>query len=156
MNRRLILLLLCFVPAIAPAAAEEKFDYQLRDLDGKLHRVSDHRGQWLVINFWATWCPPCIHEMPELERFYQANKPRALVWGVTFEDTPREKIVEFVEKLGVTYPILGHGQDPLTGYGRVTVLPTTFVINPDGLFHHRFEGPIAANQIEEVIRQSQP
>ncbi len=151
MKRRLFLLLLCLAPAIAPTEADENFDYQLRDLDGKLHRASDHKGQWLVINFWATWCPPCIHEMPELERFYQANKPRAQVWGVTFEDTPKEKIVEFVERLGVTYPILGHGQDPQTGYGHVTVLPTTFVIDPDGLFHRRFEGPITARQLESVI-----
>ena len=51
------------------------------------HRVSDNRGKWLVINFWATWCTPCLKEMPELERFYQDNKARAEVWGVTFEDS---------------------------------------------------------------------
>ena len=126
-------------------------DYQLRDLDGKLHRVSDHAGEWIVINFWASWCAPCLHEMPELERFYQAHKTKAVVWGVTFEDSNKDKIIEFVKQLGVTYPILGYGQDPLTGYGEVTVLPTTFVINPEGLFHHRFEGPITAQQIVDII-----
>ena len=134
---------------LLPAQAAD--DYQLRDLDGKLHKVSDHRGKWLIINFWASWCAPCLAEMPELERFYQQNKSRALVWGVTFEDSDKARILEFVETLGVTYPILGYGQDPLTGYGWVKVLPTTFVIDRKGLFFHRFEGPISAQDIADVI-----
>lgn len=138
-----------------PAGVEE-VEFTLPDMDGATRSSSEWAGKARLINFWATWCAPCLHEMPELERFYQDNKPRALVWGVTFEETPKRDILAFVEKLGVTYPILGHGQDPLTGYGRVRLLPTTFVINPDGLFHHRFEGAIMAYQIEEVIRMATP
>ena len=128
-------------------------DYQLRDMDGKLYRVSDYRGKWLIINFWATWCAPCIKEIPELERFYRENKSWSQVWGVTFEDTDKVKILEYIERLGVTYPILGYGQDPLTGFGTVKVLPTTFVIDTEGLFFHRFEGPITASDITQVIQQ---
>ena len=85
-----------------------------------------------IINFWATWCAPCLKELPELERFYQQNKDTAHLWGVTFEDSDKASIVEFVERLGITFPILGYGEDPLTGYGEVRVLPTTFLINPEG------------------------
>ena len=137
--------------ACATQASANSNDYELRDMDGNTHRVSDHRGKWLVINFWATWCAPCIAEMPELEKFYQHNKDRAQVWGVTFEDTDKARILDFVEKLGVSYPILGYGQDPLTGFGHVTVLPTTFIIDRDGKFLHRFEGPISAPDIDRVI-----
>jgi thiol-disulfide isomerase/thioredoxin len=106
-----------------------------------------------VINFWATWCSLCLKEMPELELFYQRYRNSAEVWGVTFEDSAREKILEYRDRIGVNYPILGHGhgQDPLTGYGEVTGLPTTFIIDPDGLFFHRFEGAITAQDIVEVI-----
>ena len=97
--------------------ASDNVDYELRDLDGNLHRVSDYRGKWLIINFWATWCPPCISEMPELQSFYQQNNAIAQVWGVTFEDTDKAKILQFIEQLGITYPVLGYGQDPLTGFG---------------------------------------
>ena len=146
LSAAIILLLAC-----ATLASAATSDYQLRDMDGNSHRVSDYRGKWLVINFWATWCAPCIAEMPELEKFYQQNKARAQVWGVTFEDTDKARILDFVEKLGVSYPILGYGQDPLTGFGHVTVLPTTFVIDRNGKFLHRFEGPINAQDIERVI-----
>jgi len=103
------------------------------------------------MNFWATWCAPCIHEMPELESFYQNNKDIAEVWGITFEDTDLESIKSFIHKLKITYPILGYGQDPETGYGRVKVLPTTFIIDRDGKFLHRFEGPITEQDIVEII-----
>ena len=150
MPRKLVQTFLVICMFMTTAAAQSA-DYQLQDLDGNLHRVSDHRGKWIVINFWASWCAPCLHEMPEFERFYQAHKNNALVWGVTFEDSGKARIIDFINQIGVTYPILGYGQDPLTGYGEVKGLPTTFVINPDGLFHHRFEGPITAQHIVDVI-----
>jgi thiol-disulfide isomerase/thioredoxin len=145
-------LVLAFLPVIIQA--NDSADYELRDMDGKSHRVSDNRGKWLIINFWATWCPPCIQEMPELERFYKQHSSSAQVRGVTFEDTDKATIRQFIKQLGITYPVLGHGQDPLTGFGTVSVLPTTFIIDKQGLFLHRFEGPITAQDIAEIIDQS--
>ena len=142
---------LVVITLATPALAAEKFDYTLRDLDGVEYRASDSLGKWLIINFWATWCAPCLHEMPELEKFYQQNRDIADLWGVTFEDTDIDAIREYVARLGVTYPILGYGQDPKTGYGPVRVLPSTFVIDPEGLFHQKFEGPISAHDLTEVL-----
>lgn len=151
MTRYLTILTAAWLLAASSAYSS---DYQLQDLNGNVHRVSDHRGKFVVINFWATWCAPCLHEMPELERFYQANRERAVVWGVTFERSGKDKLIEFVEQLGVSYPILGFGQDPLTGYGHVTVLPTTFIIDRKGLFMQRLEGPITAADLENAIGQN--
>jgi len=134
-----------------PAAGETETDYQLKDLDGIVHKVSDLRGKYLVMNFWATWCPPCIHEMPELESFYQNHRDTAEVWGISFEMTDPSEIKSFVKKLNISYPLLGNGQEPKTGFGMVNVLPTTFIIDRDGKFLHRFEGPITEQDIVEVI-----
>lgn len=140
MTRTALLAALVVALAVCGASASAPNDYQLRDLHGKLHRASQHFGKRLIINFRATWCPPCVHEMPELEKFYRDNRQRAQVRGVTFEDTDRDKLIEFVERRGIGYPILGHGQNPNTGYRRVKVLPTAFVICKQGLFRRRFEG----------------
>lgn len=144
----------CLTFSIAKAS-NETIDYSLKDLNGNIHRVSDVQGKWLVINFWATWCAPCLKEMPDLESFYQNHKEIAKVWGVSFEDSSIEAIREFVSKLNVSYPILGHEQNPKTGYGNVNVLPTTFIIDQQGKFFHRFEGPISEQDIVEIIN-SQP
>lgn len=151
MPAKAIVSAIILIASLVTAQASEKSDYQLKDLDGKLHSVSNLRGKWLVINFWASWCPPCIKEMPELENFYQNNKEIAEVWGVTFEDSNIAGIKDFVKKLNVNYPILGFGQDPKTGYGLVTVLPTTFIIDRRGQFLHRFEGPITEADIVNMI-----
>jgi thiol-disulfide isomerase/thioredoxin len=111
---------------LAGGAAASDSDSSLRDLDGNLRRVSDYRCRWLVINFRATWCPPCVHEMPELERFYRENRSRATVWGLTFEDTDIAKIREFADRRGVSHPILRYGQDTPAGYGGVQGSPTPY------------------------------
>lgn len=89
--------------------------------------------------------------MPELEIFYRDSREIADLWGVTFEDTDIASIRGFVQRLGVTYPILGHGQEPKTGYAPVRVLPTTFMIDPEGNFYHRFEAPITAAKLLAMI-----
>lgn len=149
--RLFYLTLLLFSLALPGPGLASEPDYQLKDFDGKLHSVSDHRGKWLVINFWASWCPPCIKEMPEFEKFYQSYPDKAHVWGVTFENSGKDAILAFVDRIGVSYPILGYGQDPLTGYASVNGLPTTFIIDPKGLFYHRFQGPVTAQQIANII-----
>ncbi len=151
--RRLLTVFFLLLP-LSGASAAETFDYQLRDMDGRLYKVSENRGKWLIINFWATWCAPCLKEMPELERFYQQNRETAQVWGISFEDSDKATIRAYVERLGITFPILGYGQDPMTGFGDVNVLPTTFIIDPDGLFQHRFEGPITADDIATEISRA--
>ena len=133
-------------------SADESSDFVLNDLEGKEYRVSDYRGKWIVMNFWATWCPPCIHEMPELQAFHTEHKDTdAVVWGITFEEISKADLRKFLKKVNVTYPILGYGQNPDTGYGKVNVLPTTFLIDPAGKFFRRFEGPITQAHLEQAI-----
>lgn len=135
--------------------AAESDDYSLTDLDGNRHSLSQYRGKWVVLNFWATWCTPCLREMPELESFYQNNKHNnATVLGVTFEATPIDKIRMFVLILGVTYPILSSGQNPITPFGEVRVLPTTFIIDPAGNLFHKIEGSVTEKDLQHIIDEA--
>lgn len=129
-------------------------DYVLRDYKGVEHWLSDYRGKWVVMNFWATWCPPCLHEMPELAKFHAAHKDKhAVVWGVDFEDIAIDTLEKFLKKVSVNYPILGIGQEPYTPFGTVRVLPTTFFIGPDGKFVRKHEGTLTAENIEAIIAE---
>jgi len=150
---RLVAIVLLFSVAVPKTYASS--DYSVTDLDGNPHSLSQYRGKWIVLNFWATWCAPCLREMPDLEVFYQNNKnANATVLGVTFEATPVDEIRRFVDRIKVTYPILESGGDPSTPFGTVRVLPTTFLIDPAGVLYRKIEGSVTAGQLQTAIDEA--
>ncbi|WP_051302745.1 TlpA disulfide reductase family protein [Sedimenticola selenatireducens] len=142
-----VLLLLC-------VTAAQAIDFILPDLDGRDRSLAEFRGKWLLVNFWATWCPPCIEEMPELERFHLAHKERdALVIGINMEDMAPERLKGFLAERSISYPILLAPVDGYTAFGRIPVLPTSILISPEGEVVTRHVGPLTAEMIEQLIVQ---
>ena len=134
------------------AATERTIDFSLRDLNGKTHTLAEYRGKWVVVNFWATTCPPCIKEMPELSDFHDRHKDRdAVVLGVNFEDIRQSWMRAFLDSVPVTYPILPWGTSPATPFGPIIALPTTFIVSPDGTSVAHYTGQITAADIEAYI-----
>jgi peroxiredoxin len=137
---------------ISITATAETVDFELLGLDGKNYRLSDYRGKWVLVNYWATWCPPCREELPELEVFHSNHKDKdAVVLGVAMEriDTPRLKA--FVDEQFLSYPILIAQPAARTELGRVPGLPTSFLINPEGELVARQVGPLTMKDIESFI-----
>lgn len=129
-------------------------DLVLPDMEGKDHGLSEFRGKWVVLNFWATWCPPCIDEMPELERFYETHKDRnAVVIGVNMEDVSVDILKAFVDDMFISYPIWLAPPDGATTLGRISALPTTLLISPQGELVERRVGGITAEMIERMIEK---
>ena len=136
----------------APAGWAAKPDFALPDLQGAEHRLSDYRGQWVLVNYWATWCPPCLEEMPELEMFHNEHKDHnAVVLGVNMEDIPLERLQAFVEEQFVSYPILRRRPAGQTAFGRISGMPTSFLVAPDGEVVARQVGTVTAEAIERFI-----
>jgi len=131
---------------------ERTIELSLNDLDGKLHTLADYRGKWVVVNFWATTCPPCIKEMPELSDFHDRHKDDdAVVLGVNFEDIRLSWMRAFLNSVDVSYPILPWGTSPATPFGLVIALPTTFIVSPSGTSVASYTGQITAADIEAYI-----
>ena len=128
--------------------AADAVDFRLLDLSGQSRSLSDYRGQWVIINFWATWCAPCLKEIPELVRFQNKNSARAQVIGIDFEQTPIDEVQRFVRSLRMNYPVLRIGDQPLLPFEPLKGLPSTFFISPQGAIVHRHLGPITADQLE--------
>jgi thiol-disulfide isomerase/thioredoxin len=130
----------------------EQVDYSLPDLNGKTHALSDYRGKWVVVNYWATWCPPCQDEIPDLVDFYERHKDKdAIVIGINFEDIGGEQLKSFVDSYLISYPILRSDPLPRTPLGPIPGLPTTYIIDPEGSPVARQVGPVTAKQLEDYI-----
>lgn len=132
--------------ALAETAAEPTLS--IATLDGKTFDLAAHRGHWVIVNFWATWCSPCIKEMPDISAFVAAHKDVAAI-GIAWEDTERAEIDAFVKAHPVSYPLAqGDVYKPLKDFEEPRGLPVTYVIAPDGTVRKKFTGPITGDDLE--------
>ncbi len=148
MKKISVLLLFLF----ATAAAAEPVDMSLTGLDGKPVKLSDYRGKWVIVNYWATWCPPCREEMPELESFHAAHeKDDAVVLGLNTEVIDKQRILDFLDENFISYPNFIVGPVAESPLGRIPGLPTTFVLTPEGELVARQVGGVTREMIESFI-----
>jgi thiol-disulfide isomerase/thioredoxin len=150
---RMLFLLVALLATDVMAA--DAVDFTLPDLNGKPVSVSDYRGKWVIVNFWATWCPPCLEEIPDLVDLYDQNRDRLVVLGVNYEEANVEYLKEFVDSHLMSYPVMRMDPKPMTTLGPVTGLPTTYIISPEGQRVARQEGPITRADVEKYIRRKE-
>ena len=141
-------------PAEQPAGTERRIDFTLPDVEGRTRSLHEWDGKVIVLNFWATWCPPCVREIPALQTLYETYRERGLVVvGVAIDTT--QPVIDFIDPQGVEYPILIADRDgpALTQrYGnRLTVLPYTVVIDRQGRIVYRHRSEITFDQAKAVI-----
>ena len=129
-------------------------DFQLLDLEGKTVRLADLRGKAVLLNFWATWCPPCKLEMPWFVELQKQYGPQGLqIVGVAMDEgNAHDAVAKFTKEIGVNYTILLGNDKVADQYGGVDALPTTFYIGRDGKIVSRVFGLVSHREIEENIR----
>lgn len=145
------ILLLALVAFSAGAVAAESF--VMTDAAGKTHRLADYRGKWVIVNFWATWCPPCLEEIPDLVSITESRKD-VQVLGIAMEFQDAAQVMQFAEGMFVNYPIVLGDQKVANQVGPVSGLPTTFIFDPKGALATRHQGKLTRKQIEELIAKS--
>ncbi len=149
-----ILLGLCLSIALPITAVA--VDMPLTDTQGNKVNLSSYQGQWVVVNYWATWCPPCIVEMPELQAFHDEHADRdAMVIGINAELIGKQQLQEFLEDYFITYPIFVSKPTQQSELGLIPGLPTTFLVSPEGKVVARQVGPVTRDMIEQFIQKWQ-
>jgi thiol-disulfide isomerase/thioredoxin len=133
-------------------ACADKVDFSLKDVEGVTHKLSDYRGKWVLVNYWATWCPPCLEEIPELVHFHEDHKDNdAIVIGINFEKIELKKLKQFIDENFVVYPVLLSKPAPDSPLGPIPGLPTSFLVSPEGELVAKTVGPVTVQSIEKFI-----
>jgi peroxiredoxin len=131
-------------------------DFSLPGLDGRMISLSDYRGKVVVVNIWATWCPPCVDEMPSLEKLYQEFKADSFtILAVSIDSAGAATVAPFLKKHGLTFPVLLDAQSSVRTSYRTTGVPETFIVNKKGILVEKVIGPRdwAAPEVLRYIRQ---
>lgn len=151
-KRTIVALVFLVVPVAAAAQNSAPVELKLKDISGRHLRLSDYRGKVVLINFWATWCPPCRMEIPDLVRLQRDYGSRLQVIGVTYPPQTLVEVRQFARNAKVNYPVaLGTKQTKLLFTSSET-LPMTIVIGRDGSVRDIIEGILLAEEFEQKIK----
>jgi len=134
------------IPKVAAPA------WSLTNLDGQLLDSRSLTGKVVILNFWATFCPPCIREIPDLSAFHLAhsNEPVAVI-GLSLDTTGAPSVRDFVQRFKIPYPVALADPATAEAFGGVGQIPSTFILAPDGTFSARYLGALTREELERAL-----
>ncbi|AZU62068.1 peroxiredoxin family protein [Neobacillus mesonae] len=130
-------------------------NFQLKTLEGKDVQLSDMKGKKLILNFWATWCPPCKAEMPHMQKFYQDNKGKnveILAVNLTTAEKNPNGIDKFVKDYGLTFPVLLDSTGEIGDAYQAFTIPTSYIIDTNGIIYKKIVGPMDKEMMTELMK----
>lgn len=129
------------------------FDFELLTISGDPIKLSDLTGKKVILNFWATWCPPCRAEMPHMERFYKDYKEEVVILAVNLTNTEAKEsdIKDFVDDFGLTFPIVMDTEGEIADIYKIFAYPTSYMIDTHGIIQEIYQGPINYDIMKKAI-----
>ena len=134
--------------------AQPELAFKLTDTNGNIYTEKNTRGKYLVVNFWATWCTPCLKEIPALVKFYNENSGHVEILGLDFEPVDLPVIDDFTERFSINYPLVlfdKNNETEFTNFGEIVGMPTTLIYSPEGELLQTFMGEITIEDLDKFI-----
>ncbi len=148
MIKRFVILLFCLM-LLATASFQVKA-FKFQDSTGKIHTLADYKGKWVLINFWATWCPPCLEEIPDLIALYE-SRDDIMVIGIAMDYADPKDVMEYVDAMSISYPTVLGDRRIAAQIEELSMLPSTYLFNPLGQPAARQIGLITREEIEAFM-----
>lgn len=148
---RYLAILFCLLLSLSTGAQARGFTFT--DHTGKKLTLSDYKGKWVLINFWATWCPPCLKEIPDLVSLYESRSD-VMVIGIAMDYSDPKTVLKYVKSMSIPYPIVLGDRKIAAQIGPVSMLPTTYVFDPSGNPAVYKVGLVSRESLEEFMRES--
>lgn len=149
----LLTALVLFAPAVILGQETRPAELTLKDIKGRYIRLHDYRGKVVLINFWATWCPPCRAEIPDLIKLQREYRSRGLqVIGVTYPPQKLATVRRFVRRAKLNYPVALGTKATMSIFTSSETLPVTIVIGTDGRVRDIIEGILLPEEFEQKIK----
>ncbi|MDF2040119.1 TlpA disulfide reductase family protein [Cytobacillus oceanisediminis] len=124
-------------------------DFELKNLQGETVKLSDYRGKKVMLNFWATWCPPCKAEMPDIQKFYTQKGNEVVILAVNID--PQSDVAGFAEEMRVNFPILLDVNEKASKAYQIITIPTTFFIDEEGIIRNKYLSAMSLEIMNQYI-----
>jgi len=158
MKRPLALIAVLFVIGLTASALAQTGskapDFKLQTSDNKDVTISGLKGKVVLLNFWATWCGPCVREIPDFLEVYDQYKSKGFeIIGVSLDAGEWEKVTPFVAKMKMTYPVVKGDNAVVQAYGNFNAIPTSFFIDRKGVVVHQKTGAMTKSELEAILKK---
>jgi thiol-disulfide isomerase/thioredoxin len=149
----LTVVLLCLLTSCTEKIPRPAVDFFVKSTDGQRISLSKLKGKVVVVNFWATWCPPCREEIPGFNEVYEKYRNQGLeIIGLSIEQGKESEVISFTRTNKMSYPVSIASPELIEDYGPIDLIPTTFIVNKDGDIVYKQVGSISSSQLESIIK----
>ena len=151
--KALLLIILFTTAALAGLFTFKSLQSDFETLEGKTYSWNDLQGQWVVVNYFAPWCAPCLREMPELASFNQTLPDDTQLFAVNYDPKTKTELIEMTKKYGIALPVIVSTSDTKLPMTKPPYLPATFIVGPDGNIKDTIMGEVTASSLHQRLRE---
>jgi thiol-disulfide isomerase/thioredoxin len=152
MQQKWLVIIVAILSAIVGLTLYHSSQSDFTTLDGKKHRHADYDGQYVLVNYFAEWCAPCLKEVPELSKLNQIKPENVVLFAVSYDNLSDEKLAELKQKYEMNFPLINEITQPFP-FERPQYLPATYVLKPDGSLAGQLFGEQTAESLLQVISE---